>query len=197
MPRRRSCPAGPFPRTRPSPACAPWSPSHSRQFVVNVTTIDALLSRVPRVQTAPLHARLRSNLMPGDAHACHRERDAAGSHAAGNRPQDARRRRAGTRAPVRVAPGDRARAATRRRTATTARKWSSSKPAAAKLVCGGTTRTFGPDTTLVISPNVDHQIVNIGDEPLRMTAVFAMSPVEGVPDRRAAAAAAVGVVTPA
>jgi mannose-6-phosphate isomerase-like protein (cupin superfamily) len=47
-----------------------------------------------------------------------------------------------------------------------------------KLVGGGTTRTFGPDTTLVIPPNVDHQIVNIGDEPLRMTAVFAMTPVE-------------------
>ena len=46
-----------------------------------------------------------------------------------------------------------------------------------KLVGGGTTRTFGPDTTLVIPPNVDHQIVNIGDESLRMTAVFAMTPV--------------------
>jgi mannose-6-phosphate isomerase-like protein (cupin superfamily) len=46
-----------------------------------------------------------------------------------------------------------------------------------KLVSGGATRTFGPDTTLVIPPNADHQIFNIGDEPLRTTAVFAMTPV--------------------
>ena len=45
-------------------------------------------------------------------------------------------------------------------------------------VSGGTARAFGPDTTLVIPPNVDQQIVNAGDEPLRTTAVFAMTPVE-------------------
>ena len=42
----------------------------------------------------------------------------------------------------------------------------------------GAAHDFGPDTTLVIPPNVVHQIVNVGDEPMCLTAVFATSPVE-------------------
>lgn len=39
---------------------------------------------------------------------------------------------------------------------------------------------FGPDTTLVVPQNVDHQILNTGDAPLEMLAAFAMTPVEVV-----------------
>jgi mannose-6-phosphate isomerase-like protein (cupin superfamily) len=35
-----------------------------------------------------------------------------------------------------------------------------------------------PDSTLVIPPNVDHQIFNTGSEPLMMVAAFGVSPVE-------------------
>jgi mannose-6-phosphate isomerase-like protein (cupin superfamily) len=37
---------------------------------------------------------------------------------------------------------------------------------------------FGPDSTLVIPPNADHQIFNTGAEPMRTVAVFAVTPVE-------------------
>ena len=37
---------------------------------------------------------------------------------------------------------------------------------------------FGPDSTLVIPPNVDHQIFNTGSEPMTMVASFSVSPVE-------------------
>jgi mannose-6-phosphate isomerase-like protein (cupin superfamily) len=47
-----------------------------------------------------------------------------------------------------------------------------------QLVIDGEVRSFGPGTTLVIPPNADHQIFNIGDEPLRTTAIFGMTPVE-------------------
>lgn len=46
-----------------------------------------------------------------------------------------------------------------------------------RLLIGGEAREFGPDTTLVIPRNADHQIVNAGDEPLRCVAVFAATPV--------------------
>ncbi len=47
-----------------------------------------------------------------------------------------------------------------------------------QLLIDGAAHDFGPDTTLVIPPNAVHQIVNVGDEPMRVTAVFATSPVE-------------------
>lgn len=46
-----------------------------------------------------------------------------------------------------------------------------------ELLIDGTAHRFGPDSTLVIPPNVDHQIVNTGGTALRMLAVFSMSPV--------------------
>jgi mannose-6-phosphate isomerase-like protein (cupin superfamily) len=43
---------------------------------------------------------------------------------------------------------------------------------------GGEVLPFGPDSTLVIPPNVDHQIFNTGTDPLVTVAAFAVSPVE-------------------
>lgn len=37
---------------------------------------------------------------------------------------------------------------------------------------------FGPDVTLVIPANLDHQIINVGAEPMVLTAAFSTSPVE-------------------
>ena len=42
----------------------------------------------------------------------------------------------------------------------------------------GNVLPFGPDSTLVIPPNVDHQIFNTGNEPMMMVASFSVSPVE-------------------
>lgn len=36
---------------------------------------------------------------------------------------------------------------------------------------------FGPDTTLVVPRNAVHQIINVGDGPLELIGVFAVSPV--------------------
>lgn len=44
----------------------------------------------------------------------------------------------------------------------------------------GEVHRFGPETTLVIPPGVDHQIINSGSEPLELTAAFSTSPVEVV-----------------
>lgn len=41
----------------------------------------------------------------------------------------------------------------------------------------GETREFGPDSTLVVPPDVPHQIVNTGDEPLQVLGIFGVSPV--------------------
>ncbi|HLB15693.1 MAG TPA: cupin domain-containing protein [Burkholderiales bacterium] len=49
-----------------------------------------------------------------------------------------------------------------------------------ELHIGGEIHRFGPDTTLVIPANVDHQILNTGAEPLTLTAAFSTSPVEAV-----------------
>lgn len=46
-----------------------------------------------------------------------------------------------------------------------------------RLLIGGDVHEFGPDTTLVLPRNVEHQIVNAGDEPLRLVAAFAATPV--------------------
>jgi mannose-6-phosphate isomerase-like protein (cupin superfamily) len=47
-----------------------------------------------------------------------------------------------------------------------------------ELRLGGSTQPFGPDNTLVIPRNADHQIVNTGDEPLQVIGIFATAPVE-------------------
>jgi mannose-6-phosphate isomerase-like protein (cupin superfamily) len=49
-----------------------------------------------------------------------------------------------------------------------------------ELHIAGGVYPFGPDTTLVIPPNLDHQIINVGLEPMKLTAAFSTSPVEVV-----------------
>ncbi len=51
---------------------------------------------------------------------------------------------------------------------------------------GETSHPFGPDSTLHLPPHVLHQIVNAGDEPLHMVAVFSATPVAAyLPDGEA------------
>jgi mannose-6-phosphate isomerase-like protein (cupin superfamily) len=42
---------------------------------------------------------------------------------------------------------------------------------------GGTRTAFGPDTTLVLPPNLPHQIFNTGSAPLKTVAAFSATPV--------------------
>jgi quercetin dioxygenase-like cupin family protein len=42
----------------------------------------------------------------------------------------------------------------------------------------GRVEAFGAEMTVVIPRNVPHQILNVGDEPMHLTAVLAASPVE-------------------
>jgi quercetin dioxygenase-like cupin family protein len=42
---------------------------------------------------------------------------------------------------------------------------------------GGTTTTFGPNTTLILEPDVVHQIVNTSDAPMKLVAALGMAPV--------------------
>jgi mannose-6-phosphate isomerase-like protein (cupin superfamily) len=42
---------------------------------------------------------------------------------------------------------------------------------------GGTPIAFGPDTTLVLAPNVPHRIFNTGPVPLKTIAAFSATPV--------------------
>jgi mannose-6-phosphate isomerase-like protein (cupin superfamily) len=46
-----------------------------------------------------------------------------------------------------------------------------------ELHLNGQVHRFGADTTLVVPRNAPHQIVNIGDEPLELIGVLAVSPV--------------------
>lgn len=50
----------------------------------------------------------------------------------------------------------------------------------------GEVHRFGPHTSVLIPRNVPHQIFNVGDEPMEITAVFAAAPVDvfGVDDQR-------------
>jgi len=41
----------------------------------------------------------------------------------------------------------------------------------------GETTTFGPNSTLVLEPDVVHQIVNTSDVEMKLVAVFGMAPV--------------------
>lgn len=51
------------------------------------------------------------------------------------------------------------------------------------LIHGTRQLVFGPNMTVCIPPNEDHQIVNAGDEPLHLVAVFSQSPVRAfLPD---------------
>lgn len=51
---------------------------------------------------------------------------------------------------------------------------------------GRSSHTFGADSTLRLPPEVVHQIVNVGDEPLRFVAVFSETPVAAyLPDGEA------------
>lgn len=43
---------------------------------------------------------------------------------------------------------------------------------------GSEVHAFGPNTTVRIPRNALHQIFNVGDEPLRLIAVFGAAPVE-------------------
>lgn len=57
-----------------------------------------------------------------------------------------------------------------------------------ELHIGGEILAFGPDSTLAIPPNVDHQIFNTGAEPIVCVAAFSATPVEVVlPDGQAIA----------
>jgi mannose-6-phosphate isomerase-like protein (cupin superfamily) len=49
-----------------------------------------------------------------------------------------------------------------------------------ELNIAGAVYPFGPNTTLVIPRNADHQIVNVGAEPMNLTAAFSASPVEAM-----------------
>jgi mannose-6-phosphate isomerase-like protein (cupin superfamily) len=49
-----------------------------------------------------------------------------------------------------------------------------------ELHIGGTVHPFGPNSTLIIPPGVDHQIFNTGPEPVCLTAVFSVTPVPTV-----------------
>ncbi|MGH8742153.1 MAG: cupin domain-containing protein, partial [Burkholderiales bacterium] len=48
---------------------------------------------------------------------------------------------------------------------------------AGELHIGGRKIAFGPDTTLVLPPNVPHQIFNTGSVPLKTLAAFSATPV--------------------
>ena len=47
---------------------------------------------------------------------------------------------------------------------------------------GGETHTFGPDATLILEPDVVHQIVNTSDEEMRLVAALGMAPRVETPD---------------
>ncbi|SNT00029.1 Auxin binding protein [Noviherbaspirillum humi] len=47
-----------------------------------------------------------------------------------------------------------------------------------ELRIGGEAERFGSNMTVVIPANAEHQIVNVGNEPLQIVAVFSMSPVQ-------------------
>lgn len=44
-------------------------------------------------------------------------------------------------------------------------------------VIGGERSTFGPNSTLILQPDIVHQIINTSDEELKMIAVLGMAPV--------------------
>lgn len=47
-----------------------------------------------------------------------------------------------------------------------------------ELRLGDKVERFAHDTTVIIPANAEHQIVNVGSEPLQFVAVFSMSPVQ-------------------
>jgi len=54
-----------------------------------------------------------------------------------------------------------------------------------ELHIAGAAHAFGPDTTLIIPADVDHQIINAGAEPISLVGLFSTAPVNVVfPDGR-------------
>jgi len=49
-----------------------------------------------------------------------------------------------------------------------------------RLLLDGAEHHFGPDTTLIVPPDVPHQLFNTGDAALEIIAVLGMTPVEVV-----------------
>ena len=49
-----------------------------------------------------------------------------------------------------------------------------------ELHIAGEVHRFGPDTTLVIPPDLDHQIINTGTQPMQLLAAFSATPVPTV-----------------
>lgn len=47
-----------------------------------------------------------------------------------------------------------------------------------ELHVAGRVERFGANMTVIIPPNADHQIISVGSEPLRIVAVFGMTPVQ-------------------
>jgi len=47
-----------------------------------------------------------------------------------------------------------------------------------ELHIDGSVQPFGPDCTIVLPANVEHQIVNSGNEPLKIVAALSMTPVQ-------------------
>lgn len=47
-----------------------------------------------------------------------------------------------------------------------------------ELHLNGRVQHFGPNSTIVLPANIEHQIVNSGSEPLRILAALSMTPVE-------------------
>ena len=46
-----------------------------------------------------------------------------------------------------------------------------------EVVINGTTQALSPDTTLIVPPNVIHQIINTGQEPMHLIGTLGMAPV--------------------
>jgi Auxin binding protein len=59
-------------------------------------------------------------------------------------------------------------------------------PGLGELHLHGQIHRFGPNTGVVIARNVAHQIINVGDEPMKITAALATGSVEvfGQDDQR-------------
>ena len=69
------------------------------------------------------------------------------------------------------------RARPRRRTATTATRSCSVWPAGGEVHTEGSVQRFGADCTLVLPQGRDHQIFNVGPQPMEIVGLFGATPV--------------------